>query len=223
MEYQLQFGEVWRYWDALLSGAWYTTKLTALSAILGLLIGTLGAAGRRSPSTWVRLSATLYVEFVRNTPFIVQLFFVYFALPSAGIKLSAGQAALLAMTLNIGAYFTEIIRAGLDDTERGQLEAALSLGLTKLQTFLTVVVKPAIANVYPALTSQYILVMLGSAVVSQISAEDLTFVAGFIQSRTFRDFEVYFVITGMYLVMALVLKALFSGLYRVLFPWRRYA
>ncbi len=222
MEYQFQFGPIWAQFDALLWGAWYTLKLSVFSGILGFFLGLLGAIARRSNNVIARSVACVYVELIRNTPFVVQLFFVFFGLPSAGLRLNAGQAALLALTINIGAYFTEIIRAGLDATSKGQIEAAVALGLSKIHTFFLVLLTPAISRVYPALTGQFILVMLGSAVVSQISAEDLTFVASFIQSRTFRAFEVYFVITGMYLALALGMKFAFARLERALFRWRQY-
>jgi polar amino acid transport system permease protein len=139
----------------------------------------------------------------------VQLFFVFFGLPALGFKLSAIEAGLLALVLNLGAYSTEIIRAGIQATPPGQLEAARTLGLSKLQTFVRVVLPPALERIYPALSSQCIIVMLGSAVVSQISVEELTFAANFIQSRNFRSFEVYLVTALMYLLLAVGMRQLF--------------
>jgi polar amino acid transport system permease protein len=145
----------------------------------------------------------------------VQLFFVFFGLPALGFKLSAIEAGLLALVLNLGAYSTEIIRAGIQATPPGQLEAARTLGLSKLQTFVRVVLPPALERIYPALSSQCIIVMLGSAVVSQISVEELTFAANFIQSRNFRSFEVYLVTALMYLLLAVGMRQLFrlAGFY----------
>jgi len=148
----------------------------------------------------------IYVEVIRNTPFVVQLFFIVFGLPGLGLKLTAGQAALLAMLINLGAYSTEIIRAGIQVTPKGQWEAARVLGLTKVQTFLRVVLPPALARIYPALVSQCVMVMLGSSVVSQVSYEELTFMANLIQSRTFLSFEVYFVTTLIYLALSLLMR-----------------
>lgn len=139
----------------------------------------------------------------------MQLFFVFFGLPALGFKLSAIEAGLLALVLNLGAYSTEIIRAGIQATPPGQLEAARTLGLSKLQTFVRVVLPPALERIYPALSSQCIIVMLGSAVVSQISVEELTFAANFIQSRNFRSFEVYLVTALMYLLLAVGMRQLF--------------
>lgn len=211
MAYQLQFAEVWPHWEALARGALYTLELTAVSTLAGVAVGTLGAAARSSRNAFARTVAGAYVELIRNTPFIVQLFFVFFGLPSLGVKLSEGQAALLAMVINLGAYSTEIIRAGIDATPKGQVEAALALAMTRAQIFVHVVLKPAFERIWPALVSQIVIVMLGSAVVSQISAPDLTFAGSFIHSRNFRAFEVYVVITVMYLVLALVVRQVLLG------------
>lgn len=209
MNYTFHFADVFAYGDLLLRGAWLTVQLSAISTVLGLIVGIAGALGRNSQITPVRWLATAYVELIRNTPFIVQLFFLYFGLAQMGIKMTAGQAALLTMVVNLGAYATEIVRAGIDAISKGQWEAGLSLAMTRWQVFRHVVLLPALEKIYPALTSQFIIVMLGSSVVSQISAEELTFAGNFIQSRNFRSFEVYFVITGLYLLLALGFRQVF--------------
>ena len=217
MAYQLQFAEVWPHWPALARGALYTLELTAVSTVAGVAVGTLGAAARVSSSAAARAVARAYVELIRNTPFIVQLFFVFFGLPSLGVRLSEGEAAVLAMVINLGAYSTEIIRAGIDATPKGQVEAALALAMSRIQVFLHVVLQPAFERIWPALVSQVVIVMLGSAVVSQISAPDLTFAGSFIHSRNFRAFEVYVVITVMYLGLALLVRQALLGLGRRVF------
>jgi polar amino acid transport system permease protein len=210
MTYQFQFEAIWPYADLLAKGVWLTIQLTSLAAVLGIALGVLGAMGRTSRLAWLRALVGIYVELIRNTPFIVQLFFVFFGLPSAGVKLSANEAAVLAMVINMGAYSTEIIRAGIEAIHRGQIEAGLSLALTRLQIFRHIIIMPALQKIYPALTSQFIIVMLGSAVVSQISAEELTFAAQFIQSRNFRSFEVYFITTFLYLLLAIGFRQVFK-------------
>jgi len=212
MTYQLHFESLSGYLDVLARGAALTIVLTAIATVAGLAIGVIGAAARRSALAPVRALAAVYVELIRNTPFLVQLFFIYFGLPSIGVKLTADEAALLAMTVNLGAYATEIVRAGIASIAKGQIEAGLSLGLSRRQVFLHVVLKPALAKIYPSLTSQFIIVMLGSSVISQISAEDLTYAANYIQSRNFRSFEVYFAVTAIYLVLAIAFRALFRGI-----------
>ena len=185
-----------------------TIQLTLMATVGGVALGILGAALRSGrPSILSRLWG-VYVELIRNTPFVVQLFFIVFGLPNLGVKLTAGEAALLAMLINLGAYSTEIIRAGIQVTPRGQWEAGRVLGLNRTQTFVQVVLPPSLKRIYPALVSQCIIVMLGSSVVSQVSHEELTFAANLIQSRTFLSFEVYLVTTLLYLVLSIAMRQL---------------
>lgn len=150
-------------------------------------------------------------------PFLVQIFLIFFGLPRAGIRLDANEAALLAMVINAGAYCTEIVRAGIETIHKGQIEAGLALGLKPLQIFKNIVLFPALKAIYPALTSQFILLMLTSSVVSAISAEELTAVANNLQSQTFRSFEIYIVVTGMYFAMSLMFAGTFALIYRAVF------
>jgi polar amino acid transport system permease protein len=155
-----------------------------------------------------------YVEMIRNTPFIVQLFFIFFGLPSLGIKLSAFEAAGMAMIVNLTAYGIEIVRAGIEAVPPGQKEAGTALGISPFATFICILLPQAIAVVYPALASQITITMLESAVISQIAVMDLTHAADLIQSRTYRAFETYFAVTVIYLAMALILRWLLGQLGR---------
>ncbi|MEH3021454.1 MAG: amino acid ABC transporter permease [Pseudomonas oryzihabitans] len=208
MAYQFDFQPVLQQSDLLLKGALFTLELTAIGGLLGIALGILGAvcrAWRLKP--FDRLFG-IYVELIRNTPFLIQLFFIFFGLPSLGVHISEWQAAVLAMVINLGAYSTEIIRAGIQAVPKGQLEAAAALAMTRAETFRHVILRPALAKVWPALSSQVVIVMLGSAVCSQISTEELTFAANFIQSRNFRAFETYLLTTLLYLVMAIGVRQL---------------
>jgi len=217
MGYQFDFAAVFGYGPVLLKGVGITLLLIAFGAVVGVAVGIFCAWARTQGPGWVRPPVAAYVELVRNTPFLIQLFFIFFGLPSLGVRMDELSAACLAMALNLGAYSAEIIRAGIDATPRGQYEAGLSLAMSRLQVFRHVVLMPALTRVWPALSSQIVIVMLGSAVCSQIAAEELTFAANFIQSRNFRAFEVYFVTTGIYLVLALALRQLLRMLGRHLF------
>jgi polar amino acid transport system permease protein len=211
--YQFEFLDVFRYTDVLAKGVALTATLIGVGGTLGIAVGIFGAWARGySGLRWLDAAVGAYVELVRNTPFLVQLFFVFFGLPSLGVKLTELQAALIAMVFNLGAYSTEIIRAGIEAVSRGQLEAGASLAMSRLQVFRHVVLRPALQKIWPALTSQLVIVMFGSAVCSQIAVEELTYAANFIQSRNFRAFEVYFVATGIYLVLALLLRQAMRGL-----------
>jgi len=202
MAYQFSFEPVFANWGLLVQGAALTLVLTAVSAAVGLAVGILGAVSRQWRLPILCQVFTAYVECIRNTPFLVQLYFIYFSLPALGMRLNGWEASVLAMVLNLGAYSTEIIRAGVASVPRGLIEAAESLAMSRWQCLFHVVLRPALKNVWPALCSQIVIVMLGSSVCSQIAAEELTFEANLIQSRTFRAFEVYLVSTGMYLLLA---------------------
>jgi polar amino acid transport system permease protein len=220
MTYAFDFSGFGLYAGLLARGIAVTLGLTAVSTVLGGLVGIGGASIAVAGPKWARWVVASYVELIRNTPFIVQLFFIFFGLPSLGIHIDEVQAAILAMTVNLGAYAIEIVRAGIDSISRGQVQAAQALGLQGRQVFRYIVLPQAVANVFPSLLSQVLIVMLGSAVVSQISVPDLTYAANFIQSRNFRSFESYLIITVAYLALSIVLRQLMNRLGRGLFAGR---
>ncbi len=213
MHYQFQFADVFAAWPLLLKGTWITIQLSFTAMLLGLVVAIACAWAKTSGPAPLRWLVNAYIEVIRNTPFLVQLFFFFFALPSLGLRWTAHTAALTAMVVNLGAYATEIIRAGIESIPRGQIEAGLALSLRPHQIFRDIVLKPALKAIYPALTSQFILLMLSSAVVSAISADDLTSVAANLQSQTFRSFEIYIVVALIYLALALAFSALFRVVY----------
>ncbi len=202
----LDFGAVLVEWPLLLRGAAFTLGLTAVSAAIGLALGVACGWARAWGPAWLRAVVGVYVELIRNTPFIVQLFFVFFGLPSLGVKLTPELASVIAMVINLGAYAAEIARAGIEGTPRGQLEAARSLAMTEWQVFVRVVLPPALARVWPAMTSQIVIVMLGSAVCGQIAAQELSYAANLIQSRNFRAFEAFIVATLIYLALSVLVR-----------------
>ncbi len=222
MSIAFDFGAVLAEWPLLLKGVGWTLGLTAVSAVIGVLVGIACAWARTQGPVWSRPLVGAYVELIRNTPFIVQLFFIFFGLPALGLKLSPQWASVIAMVVNLGAYAAEIVRAGIQATPPGQIEAALSLALSRMQTFVRVVLPPALQRVWPALVSQIIIVMLGSAVCGQISTEELSFAANLIQSRNFRAFEAFIVATAIYLLLSILVRALLNWLgQRFLFGGRR--
>jgi len=203
---QLDFAAVLVDWPLLLRGAALTLGLTAVAAVLGTALGIACARVRTQGPAPLRALAAAYVELIRNTPFIVQLFFVFFGLPSLGVRLGSEAASVIAMVLNLGAYAAEIVRAGIEGTPRGQVEAGRSLALSEAQVFLRVVLPPALARVWPALVSQVVIVMLGSAVCGQIATRELSYYANLIQSRNFRAFEATIAATAIYLALAVLVR-----------------
>jgi polar amino acid transport system permease protein len=221
MNIELDFPAVLERWPNFLGGAILTLELAFFATVFGALLGTLAAVGRGNHSRLVARICKVYVEAIRNTPLLVQIFLVYFGLASVGLKLSAFTVAVLALTINVGAYTAEIMRAGFEAIPRGQIEAAEGLALTRFQIYWHIILLPAVEKVYPALTSQFVLLMLASSVCSQISAEELTAVANYIQSDTYRAFETYIIVAVLYILLSLVMRAGFWGLGLVLFPRRR--
>ncbi len=217
MNYVFQFNVVWEHLPELLVGALLTVQLSATAMAFGLCLAILCAYGKSAGPPPVRWLVAAYVEVIRNTPFLVQIFIIYFSLPVIGLRLTANSAALLAMTVNLGAYASEIVRAGIEAIPHGQVEAARALGLKRLQIFRFIIIFPALKTVYPALASQFILLMLASSVVSTISAVELTAITNSLQSTTFRAFEFYFVTTGLYLAMALGFRASLGAIYWAVF------
>jgi polar amino acid transport system permease protein len=214
MIYQFEFGAVFEAWPELAYGALNTLVLSAAAMAIGLNVAVIGALVHSSGPRPLRFLVKAYVEIVRNTPFPIQLFMIYFGMPTLGIRLSSNSAALLSLIVNVGAYGVEIVRAGIESVPKGQIEAGMTLGFKPLQIFRYIILKPSIKAIYPALTSQFILLMLYSSVCSTIAATELTAAAGDIQARTFRSFEVYFVVTMMYFVMSMIFWGIFDAIDR---------
>ncbi|HSV80613.1 MAG TPA: amino acid ABC transporter permease [Ramlibacter sp.] len=221
MNYQFDFSFLAATWPRFLHGAWLTIQLASIAIVLGFVVGAVCALARTSGSPRVKRVVGAYVEAIRNTPLLVQMFLVYFGLASLGLKISAELSAALALTINIGAYSTEILRAGIQSVAKSQVEAGECLGLSRLQVYWHVVLLPAVERVYPALSSQFVLLMLASSVTSQISAEELTAAANVLQSETFRSFEVYIIVALMYLALSFLFRAAFWAIGQLVFVRRR--
>jgi polar amino acid transport system permease protein len=206
--------------DLFVEAAIFTVVLSAIATALGMVVGIVGAAMRLSRSRVLSNIAALYVELIRNTPFLVQIYIIYFGLPAIGIRIDAITAAVMSLTVYAGAYITEIVRAGIGTIHKGQIEAARTLGLTQMQTLRYVVLVPALSAIFPALTSQFILIMLASSVVSVISVPELTGIANDIQGLTFRSLEAFLVVAAIYLVLTAAFKVLYAIIDRLLFSYR---
>lgn len=216
---QLNFRPIWRYDADLVHGVLITLLLTVAATIIGLLIGITGAVLIRNGPKPVRLLIRTYIEVIRNTPVLLQIFIIFFVLPSIGLKLSPVVASIVALSIYFGAYSVEIIRSGLDSIPRSQLEAGVCLGLTRWQVLTRVVLPPALRNIYPSMTSQFVLLLLGTSIASQVSADELFHVAGFIDSRTYRSFEVYTLACALYFALVILFKIAFALLGRAVFRW----
>jgi len=217
--YQLDFSPIFASWDTLAAGLWLSVRLAAISMGLGTLAAVALAMGKLHGGRALRFAINGYIELIRNTPLLVQVFFVYFGLPALGVRFRPDTAAVIALVINAAAYTTEIIRAGIESVRRGQMEAARALGLRGFQVFRLVVLRPVFKAVYPALTSQFNVVLLSTSIVSAISANELTHEAEYINSLTYRSFEVSITVGVMYFVTAWAFSLAFARLHRVLFAY----
>ena len=221
ISYTFDFSFLLTTWPAFMRGAWQTILLAGSSIAIGFVVALVCAIVRSGKSKLAAGLVGAYVEVIRNTPLLVQIFIVYFGLPSLGLKLSAETAAVIALVINTGAYGSEIIRAGIDSIAKGQIEAAECLGLNRLQIYWHIVLVPAVERVYPALSSQFVLLMLSSSITSQISAQELTAEANMIQSETFRSFEVYLIVAAVYLALSVLFRVVLWAIGEVAFVRRR--
>jgi polar amino acid transport system permease protein len=210
MGYTLDFGPVVDGFPTLLLGCVGTLGLAFGGMALAIVIGIGGVMlrdGHLKPLRWLVIA---FVELTRNTPFLVQIYFIFFALPLAGLRLNPTPTAIIALGINGGAYAIEIIRGGVQSIGKGQIDAGLALGLRKALVFRLIVLKPALRAIYPSLTSQFILLTLTTSIASAVSAYELTSVAQRIESDSFRSFEVYGVVTVLYFVMSWMLMRMFG-------------
>lgn len=221
MNYTFDFASILEQWPLLAQGAWVTIKLSFFATVLGFVLGTLCALARNSRLGWLRALAGGYVELIRNTPLLIQAYFLIFGLSSAGLTLPIMAGAVLALVINIGAYTCEIVRAGIESIPKDQLEAGECLALSRPQVFWHVVLRPAVERVYPSLTSQFVLLMLASSIMSAVGAEELLAVSNRIQSDTYRNFEVFIVLWGVYLALSWLMRLGFWLLAQFVFPRRR--
>lgn len=204
MDYTFQFGQVWPRLPYLVGGAWLSLQIAFLAFCGGILIGTICAAIKTFGGNIARRTVNVYVVFFINTPQLVQIYFLYFALPDYGIYLTSYMAVLLGMTLNAGAYLTEIQRAGFESRRQSEMEAAEVLGFTRMQQ-IRYVILPHVAKVlFPPLSNHYILMTLGTSMAAIFGVEELTGRAMNVNSETFRSLEVFSIVAVIYVIVTLL-------------------
>jgi len=219
MQYDFDFSVVLDQADRLLLGCLWTLGLSFLAMCVGIVAAIMILPLRMSKVGVLAFLAGAYVQLFRNTPFLVQIYFIYFGFPAMGVRFDSNTAALIALSANFAAYSSEIIRGGITSIPRGQTEAGLALGLGNLETFFYIVLKPAVRKVYPALVSQFVLLMLMTSVASSVGATELTYFGQEIEYSTYRSFEVYFTLSAIYLSMALLLSFALSRVDKFIFRY----
>lgn len=206
--YTLQFGQVLPYLPYLAGGAWISLVLATLAFSGGMILGLFGAMGKLFGGSWTRRVVNCYVVFFTNTPALVQVYFLYFALPSVGIVLPPFYAVLIGLTLNSGAYLTEVQRAGFLSVHRSEVEAAEVIGFHHLQIVRYVIVPHIVRTLYPSLAGQYILLTLGTSMAAIFGVEELTGRAFSINAETFRSIEIFTLTAALYVVVTFVANVL---------------
>ncbi|WP_344843046.1 amino acid ABC transporter permease [Celeribacter arenosi] len=221
---ELRFFEIYRnpeYLWLLAEGVTLSALVTLAGAILGFAMAACLAVTRYERIPVLHWIAAAYVDFIRNTPLIVQLFFVAFGLPQLlGYVWPFWAHAVLALTLNFSAYFAEILRAGFQTVDAGQHDAARALGLPRFVRFFKIVLPQSIAQMFASLNSQFIFLFLTTGVISEIGVRDLTFAGLYIDSRTFRSFEVFITLTVLYILVSLAFKGLMRLVEKRAFRWK---
>ncbi len=214
---ELRFFEIYRspeYLGIIFDGALTSLGLTIASGVLGFLLAFVLAAVRFWQVPLLNYISAAYIDFIRNTPLIVQLFFIAFGLPLLfGYVWPFWCHALLALTINFSGYFAEILRSGFASTQKGQLEAAAALNLSNKTIFNSIIIPQTLIKMFPSLSSQFIFLFLTTGVISEIGVEDLTHAGLYIDSRTFRSFEVFITLTALYVAFALMLKGILQFIF----------
>ncbi len=203
---QLDFSILIKSFPYLLAGAWMTVKITSLSVAVGIVIGIFGGLMRVSKNPILYWISTVYVEVIRGTPLLVQIFIVYFGLPSLGIRLTPYLSAVAALGINSGAYVSEIVRGGIQSISKGQMEAARSLGMSYVQAMRYVILPQALVRILPPLGNEFIALLKDSSLVSTIAIAELTRVGQQIITRTFQSFEIWTGVALFYFVMTFIMS-----------------
>jgi glutamine transport system permease protein len=199
----------------LLAGAGITVEITTMSVTFGLLIGMFVGIGRLAKTKLVAWPAAIYVDFIRGTPLLVQIFIIYFALPMiVGQRIDPFIAAITACSINSGAYVAEIFRGGIQSIDKGQMEAGRSLGMTWGQTMRFIILPQAFKRIIPPLGNEFIAMLKDSSLVSVIGFEELTRRGQLIIARTYGSFEIWLTVAFIYLVMTLTISRFVAYLER---------
>jgi len=203
----LDFSVVWENLPYMLGGAILTIQVSAIAVTAGLIIGSAFGLARIAANWFIRLIASIYVEFIRGTPLLVQIMFIYFGLASIGITIESRLlAGALALSLNSGAYVAEIVRSGIQSIDKGQMEAARSLGLTYVQAMRYVIMPQAYRRIIPPLVNEFIMLIKDSSLLSAIGTAELMKRAQHVRARTFADFEIFISIAVIYFIITFTLS-----------------
>lgn len=221
MSYIFHFRDLMPYLGMFAEGLRVTVSLAAIALAASLALALPAAFGRVFGPRWLRAVLVAWIELARNTPFLIQLFFIYFGFGSLGLRFTPFTASVIALTFNFSAYFAEILRAGIVSLPKGQTEAARVLGMTQVQILRDILLRPMLGRVWPALCAQMNLLVLGTSVASAVSVDELTGVSMVVASNTYRSFEVFSVMALVYLILTLVVALALKLAGFAAFRWQR--
>ncbi len=213
------FGDILQYWPVLMKALWISVYITIVSFAVGSLLGVFISLAKTAPSRLLRLVSSSYIEIMRNTPLLVQLYLIFFGIGQLGLQVSPLWSALIGMTFNNAAYTAEIFRAGFSSVPVGQREAGAALALNKFQIFRYIVFKPGLRGIVPSLTNQLIILFLYSSVASVISLEELTSILLNLNSQTLRTLEVFTYGAILYWVTSALIAEASRLTERLMFRW----
>ena len=217
MQYTLHFNQVLKYLPYLIGGAWISLQIAFLAFCGGMAIGLLGAMGKTFGGRVIHKGVSAYVSFFTNTPQLVQIYFLFFALPEVGILLTPYEAVLVGMTLNAGAYLTEIQRAGFLSVHKAELEAAETMGMSLMQSVWYVIMPHVVKVLFPPLSNLYIIMTLGTSMAAIFGLEELTGRAFNVNAITFRSIEIFSITAGLYFIVTVAASIILTMLGRYLF------
>ncbi|WP_270170146.1 amino acid ABC transporter permease [Paenibacillus sp. SYP-B4298] len=210
----LDFTFMDKYWEMFLQGAWITLQLSFFGVLLGTLLGIGLALMKISKNVVLKAVSSTYIELIRGTPMLVQVFIIYFGLVPLGLELSKFEAGVAALTINSAAYMAEVFRAGINAIDKGQAEAARSLGMTHGMTLRHIILPQAFRNMLPAIGNEFIIIIKDSSLVSTIGAAEIMYAARTVQGAAFKPLEPLLVAAAMYFVITFTLSKLLGVLER---------
>ena len=220
MNYVFHFQSIWNNAGLFLSGTLVTLQLAVLAMVFGTVLGIGGAVARNSRWRIARGFSAAAVEAIRNTPLLVQLYLWYFGLGVFGIDVPPYWSVVIALGVNNGGYLTEIIRAGIEAIKSQQIKAGVSLGMSGFQVFRYIIIMPALGIVFPAVSNQFVISILMSALAMIIGVKDLTYQAVYLQAHTFRSIETYIVVIVLYIILSKAIVLFSEFLDRRLFKYK---
>lgn len=208
----LDFSFLKEYFPVFLDGAMWTLMISAITVILGSILGMLLCIMKRSKIKILNFISTSYVEVIRGTPLLLQIYIVYFGLPSFGLQLEVLPSCIIAISLNSAAYVSEIIRAGIEAVDKGQLEAARSLGMNEAIAMRLVVFPQAIKNILPPIGNEFVAIIKESSMASTIGVAELMYSSKMVTGATYKGFEPLMIIAIFYFIMTFTLGRIMAYL-----------